>query len=166
MTAPTPAEVIAKLGELDADELARLFADEDIVGTFGSYECPVARYVHQQTGEHVHVYGTAEWVHGKRVFSLPASITEFVKRFDSERYPLQMAPANRDEITAVNLADEHAEEATRLLGAAGVEHRDAAVVHALLSLGARIDALRETLNRELPDLGESILDIARNVPSE
>jgi hypothetical protein len=87
MTAPTPAEVIAKLGELDPDEIARLCADEGIVGAFGSAECPVARYVRQQTGEQVRVYGTAQWVRGQRVFSLPASIAEFVRRFDSERYP-------------------------------------------------------------------------------
>jgi hypothetical protein len=88
MTAPTPAEVIAKLGELDPDEIARLFEDEGIVGEVAdARECPVARYVRQQTGEHVRVYGTAQWVRGQRVFSLPASIAEFVRRFDSERYP-------------------------------------------------------------------------------
>jgi hypothetical protein len=87
MTAPTPAEVIAKLGELTPDEIARLFADEDIVGEPGAAdECPVARYVHRQTGEPVSVNCGAWGVDGHHGL-LPESVKAFVTLFDSGRYP-------------------------------------------------------------------------------
>jgi hypothetical protein len=84
---------------------------------------------------------------------------------------VQMPPVNRDEITAVDLADGYADEALEALRIASADENTAAqalagIGYALLALGARIDAVRETLNRELPDIGESILDVARNVPSE
>jgi hypothetical protein len=61
VTTHTPAEVIAKLGELEPDEIARLLADEWIVGEVAAArECPVARYVHQQTGVLVFV-GAGQW---------------------------------------------------------------------------------------------------------
>jgi hypothetical protein len=89
MTAPTPAEVIAKLGELDANGIARLLADEDIIGEPGaSDESPEARYVRRETGKCIRVQGTGQWISEDGLaFSLPASIVEFVKRFDSGRYP-------------------------------------------------------------------------------
>jgi hypothetical protein len=82
----------------------------------------------------------------------------------------QMPAVNRDEITAVDLADGYADEALEALRIASANENTAQALagigYALLALGARIDAVRETLNRELPDLGESILDVARNVPSD
>jgi hypothetical protein len=81
-----------------------------------------------------------------------------------------MPAVNRDEITAVDLADGYADEALEALRIASANENTAQALagigYALLALGARIDAVRETLNRELPDLGESILDVARNVPSD
>lgn len=60
------------------------------------------------------------------------------------------------EINAVNLADEYADEAIKEIRQ-GVTNAEAkAITNALLSLGARLDALRETLNRELPDLREAV----------
>jgi hypothetical protein len=86
VTTHTPAEVIAKLGELTPDEIARLFADEDIVGEPGAAdECPVARYVRQQTGQPVSINCGAwcvDWDHGL----LPESVKAFVTLFDSGRY--------------------------------------------------------------------------------
>jgi hypothetical protein len=82
----------------------------------------------------------------------------------------QMPAVNRDEITAVDLADGYSDEALEALRIASANENTAQALagigYALLALGARIDAVRETLNRELPDLGESILDVARNVPSD
>jgi hypothetical protein len=71
---------------------------------------------------------------------------------------------NADEMTAVNLADEHVEEATGLLAESttSAAASTAALVHALLALGARLDALRETLNRELPDMREVFENLAEN----
>jgi hypothetical protein len=77
---------------------------------------------------------------------------------------VQMSAANRDEMNAVNLADEHAEEATSALMGKDITHEAAALVHALLALGARIDALRETLNRELPDIGAAMLEAVHEMP--
>jgi hypothetical protein len=83
-----------------------------------------------------------------------------------------MPAVNRDEITAVDLADGYADEALEALRIASANENEntaqalAGIGYALLALGARVDAVRETLNRELPDLGESILDVARNVPSD
>lgn len=76
---------------------------------------------------------------------------------------VQMAPANRDEMNAVNLADAHADKATAQIDTCrpGFE---TAVVYALLAIDARIDALRETLNRELPDIDGAMLDAAREMP--
>jgi hypothetical protein len=94
MTAPTPAEVIAKLGELDPDEIARLLAEAAIVGLPAvSGECPVARYVRQESGQYV-VISSKHWANAHYVnfidaaaMPLPATVAEFVRRFDSERYP-------------------------------------------------------------------------------
>jgi hypothetical protein len=65
--------------------------------------------------------------------------------------------SNADEISAVNLADEFADTALMLRKSTDAE----AIVSALLSLGAQVAALRETLNRELPDIGTAIYDAAR-----
>lgn len=86
--APTPAEVIAKLGELDADDIARLFIDEDIVGEPGaSDECPVARYVHRRTGALVSIHPALWCVDDGPWAELPENVRVFVKRFDSGAYP-------------------------------------------------------------------------------
>jgi phage gp46-like protein len=84
---------------------------------------------------------------------------------------VQVAPTNRDEITAVSLADEYAEEAVESLrvskAAEGIEALTAAVqslAHGVLALGARLDAQRETMNRELPDIGVAMLDAVREMP--
>jgi hypothetical protein len=58
---------------------------------------------------------------------------------------------NADEIASVNLADEFADTAL-MLKSPGTE----AIVNALLALGAQVAALRETLNRELPDLADAV----------
>lgn len=89
MTTHTPAEVIAKLGELEPDGIARLLDDEEIVGEVAdARECPVARYVHQQTGVLVFVGGSV-WssVSEAGRGSLPENVRTFVRLFDSERYP-------------------------------------------------------------------------------
>lgn len=80
-------------------------------------------------------------------------------------------PANKDEMTALNLADDYAEEAAASLGLAksadlaklteGARAMAAAMcatADALLALGARVDRLCEILNRELPDIGAAIVD--------
>jgi uncharacterized protein YaiI (UPF0178 family) len=81
---------------------------------------------------------------------------------------VQMPPVNHDEMVAVDLADEYADEALAKLRSAGDNLATAmvGVGLALLALSAQVSAVRETLNRELPDIGESILDVARNVPSD
>jgi hypothetical protein len=88
MTAPTPAEVIAKLGELVPDEIARLLAEAAIVGLPAVPDkCPVARYVRQESGQYVAISST-DWADGlSDAAPLPATVAEFVRRFDSERYP-------------------------------------------------------------------------------
>lgn len=91
-----------------------------------------------------------------------------------------------DEFNVVSLADEHAEEAVTSLGqakdtletqalvAALCAMADAtqalvaalcacAMADAILALGARVDALRETLNRELPDIGGAIVDAGTTI---
>jgi hypothetical protein len=82
--------------------------------------------------------------------------------------PTQMPAVNHDEMVAVDLAEMYADEALTKLHSAGDNLATAmtGVGFALLALGAQVGAVRETLNRELPDLGESILDVARNVPSD
>lgn len=85
----TPAEVIARLGELTPDEIARLFADEDVVGLVcTSDECPVARYIWKVTGEYIQV-GPSVWQELEFAArqDLPRNVDEFVKRFDSGQYP-------------------------------------------------------------------------------
>jgi phage gp46-like protein len=84
---------------------------------------------------------------------------------------VQMPASDRAEITAVNLADEYAEEAVESLrvskAAEGIEALTAAVqslAHGVLALGARVDALRETLNRELPDIGAAMLEAVHEMP--
>lgn len=66
-----------------------------------------------------------------------------------------MTAVNADEIKALESADGYAEEALEAVLAAP---REKAVVYALLSLGAQVAALRETLNRELSDIGAAIVE--------
>jgi hypothetical protein len=91
MTAHTPAEIIAKLGQLVPDEIARLFADENVVGELGkSRECPVARYVRRETGVTVSI-DYESWRHGSEFPSyrklLPESVEGFIDMFDRGQYP-------------------------------------------------------------------------------
>jgi hypothetical protein len=79
----------------------------------------------------------------------------------------QIAPSNRDEVTAVNLAEEAVESLRVSKGTGGIEALTAAVqslAHGVLALGARLDAQRETMNRELPDIGAAMLDAVREMP--
>lgn len=78
---------------------------------------------------------------------------------------VRLANAYTPEMNAVNLADEHADEAVAALNMAKAIEGARASVAALCSLAdgilalrASVDALRETLNRELPDLGAAILE--------
>jgi hypothetical protein len=86
----TPVEVMAKLGELDADEIARLFTDLHVTGRVGgSTSCPVAAYVTQETGVRVHVLGKAWRTMGCLDVNQPCppSVKLFVQMFDNGCYP-------------------------------------------------------------------------------
>lgn len=71
----------------------------------------------------------------------------------------------RAEMNAVNLGDDHVEEAVAALNKAKATIQTEAIVAALCSLadgilaiGAKLDALRETLNRELPEISAAIIE--------
>jgi hypothetical protein len=89
MTAHTPAEIIAKLGQLVPGEIARLFADENVVGELGkSRECPVARYVRRETGITVVIDYHSWRIHGSLWQNLlPENVGDFVETFDNDGYP-------------------------------------------------------------------------------
>jgi hypothetical protein len=86
----TPAEVIAKLGELAPGEIARLFTDLGIRGwPARSMSCPVAVYVRQETGVRVYIFGPTWRTIGclDVVELVPQSVREFVDLFDDLCYP-------------------------------------------------------------------------------
>jgi len=62
--------------------------------------------------------------------------------------------ANADEIKAIDVADGYEDKAIECAERAPFGER--AITYALLAVKASIDAHRETLNRELPDIGEAI----------
>jgi hypothetical protein len=90
VTTHSPAEVIAKLGELTPAEIAQLFAEEGITGEVAdARECPVARYVHQQTGVLVSI-GAGHWLPqaaAGTAEALPENVETFVRLFDSVEWP-------------------------------------------------------------------------------
>lgn len=71
------------------------------------------------------------------------------------------------EANAVDLAEGYAEAALEALKADSPSVTVAlrGVGLALLALGARTDALRETVNRELPDIGAAIFDASQQESS-
>jgi hypothetical protein len=91
-----PDEIIAKLGELEPDEIAKLFRNLGIVGwTRQAGSCPVANYVQRETGRSA-VIDPRRWharkVNGRPLHQwdngeLPATVAQFVKRFDALGYP-------------------------------------------------------------------------------
>lgn len=87
----TPQEVFTKLGELEPDEIAKLFKSLAIRGRRGDgSNCPVSQYVRTETGARtLHV---ARWWWDIRAASedkrqLPQSVSAFVTGFDSGDYP-------------------------------------------------------------------------------
>lgn len=86
-----------------------------------------------------------------------------------------MTDSNKGEITALTLADDHAEEAAASLGLAKSTSADGmgalvaamcAATDALLAIGARFDRLCEILNRELPVLSEIIADATQDATQD
>jgi hypothetical protein len=69
-------------------------------------------------------------------------------------------PVNADEIRSVNLADEYEDKATEFADRAPFGER--AIAYAILAVKASIDAHRETLNRELPDIGAAIMEAGQD----
>ncbi len=87
---PTPAEVMAKLGQLQPDEIARLFRDLGVRGTQGRPRlCPVARYVQNETRRRVFVTRQVYSVDRPTLTgtATPTSVAGFIALFDSGMYP-------------------------------------------------------------------------------
>ena len=88
----TPEEVIGKLGQLQPDEIARLFRDEGVTGVLGqARRCPVASYVRRETGVRISIYDNWSQVSGDDFDLLgaatPPTVFEFIRRFDGLEYP-------------------------------------------------------------------------------
>lgn len=97
---PTVAEVIDKLAALGGSaQIAMYLREQRCVGDLGwSRSCPVARYVHRETGESVRIGGVVYlqrlgWDGADVVRSLPEPVGEFIEDFDGGRYPDLIQPA-------------------------------------------------------------------------
>jgi hypothetical protein len=90
----TPDEIIAKLGELSSDEIARLLRDSGIHAARSiARSCAISAYVHEETGTTI-VTGRTTWSRTSWGIPpctldgpLPPSVSSFVYKFDSDFYP-------------------------------------------------------------------------------
>ena len=86
----TPEEVIDKLGQLQPDEIARLFRDEGVTGVLGqARRCPVASYVRRETGVRISIYDNwSQKNDGPELgTATPPTVFGFIKHFDGLEYP-------------------------------------------------------------------------------
>lgn len=87
----TVAEVIASLNALSEHDIYKLFVEEGITGRRRiTLDCPIARYVHAETGAGVQVGATYlneldEFCDHRR-HDLSKSVSDFIMAFDDGRY--------------------------------------------------------------------------------
>lgn len=90
---------LAKLGQLQPAEIARLFADLGIQGhRMVSTACPVAQYVRAETGTLISIRGS-HWITGTistaqlyRTGDTPETVGQFIGNFDAGIYPRLVQP--------------------------------------------------------------------------
>jgi hypothetical protein len=83
----TPADVIAKLATLgEPRQIADHLLAQGIRGDHRTDTCPVARYVHQETGQRVSV-GSPFWSAGDTLHRIPGELARFVQAYDFGFFP-------------------------------------------------------------------------------
>jgi hypothetical protein len=90
VTAPhiDPQVIIDKLAGLgSADDVARFFRVEGVVGDHSLGSCPVARYIGRESGQRITVTHTHWGAISIEARLLPRPVADFVMRFDGLDYP-------------------------------------------------------------------------------
>jgi hypothetical protein len=86
----TIQEVLSELAPLSSVQIAVKLYRADIKGDpEHACQCPIAKYLKQETGISVlAVYGSTVWALDLEYTDTPESVREFIRDFDSHRYPL------------------------------------------------------------------------------